>query len=360
LVEGSQSASFRTTVCIALCVTLVVVVLGAFVRLSDAGLGCPDWPGCYGHVLGVPLTLTEVDRANEAFPDRPVETSKAIKEVVHRYFAGSLGLLILVLAIIAVRDRRRSQQPLMLPLALLLLVTFQALLGMWTVTLQLKPVVVLAHLLGGFATLALLWWLFLSGSGWAQRCLGAGSTRYLGFALVGTLILVCQIALGGWTSANYAAVACPDFPTCQSQWWPEMDFSEGFVLWQSLGIDDEFGVLDNPARTAIHVTHRIGALVTAIYLGALGSTLLLKARSAAVRAFSAAVLVLTALQVALGISNVAFGLPLSVAAAHNATAALLLLAMLALLYMLRPAAEPLIQLPATATAGQKDVRNVYT
>ncbi len=361
MAERSQSISFRATACIALGVALVVVVLGAYVRLSDAGLGCPDWPGCYGHVVGVPTTQAEVEDANEAFPGRPLEVSKAIKEMVHRYFAGGLGLLILMLAVIAVRHRRHPSQPLMLPVVLLLLVIFQALLGMWTVTLQLKPLFVMAHLLGGFATLSLLWWLFLSNSSWAQPRPSAGAARYRSFILLGVVILICQIALGGWTSANYAALACPDFPTCQSQWWPEMDFSEAFVLWRGLGIDYEFGVLDNPARTAIHVAHRIGALVTVTYLLALGSTLLVKARDVALHAVSAAVLALTTVQVLLGISNVVLALPLGVAAAHNATAALLLLTLLTLVHMLKPAAAPAIETPARAAAGgRKDVRDVYT
>jgi cytochrome c oxidase assembly protein subunit 15 len=336
LVKRSFPLPFKVTVSIALCVALVVVVLGAFVRLSDAGLGCPDWPGCYGHVTGVPRTLAEIARANQAFPERPVVASKAVKEMVHRYFAGTLAVLILVLVVLAVRYRQRAHQPLKTPLALLLLVILQALLGMWTVTLLLKPIVVMAHLLGGFATLSLLWWLFLSGSNWANSNCGGGLAPYRLLALIGTAILVCQIALGGWTSANYAAAACPDFPTCQSQWWPRMDFSQGFTLSHGLGLNYEFGVLDNAARTAIHMTHRIGALMTAIYILALGSTLLLKAHDKVLRVVSAAVLGLTVLQVALGISNVLLGWPLSMAAAHNAIAALLLLSMLTLDYVLRP------------------------
>jgi heme a synthase len=330
----AKPAAFRTTVCIALIVALVVVVLGAYVRLSDAGLSCPDWPGCYGQLLGVPQTADDVTRANQAFPERPVEASKAIKEMVHRYFAGALGLLILALAIMAVRHRRRPHQPVALPLALLLLVILQALLGMWTVTLQLKPLVVMAHLLGGFATLSLLWWLFLSGSGWAHVDAPTECARYRGFALIGTLILICQVALGGWTSANYAAFACPDFPTCQSQWWPPMDFSEGFVLWRGLGLNYEFGVLDNAARTAIHVAHRIGALLTGAYLLTLAAVLIWKVRERGVRVAGGMVALLTILQIVVGISNVLLGWPLSLAAAHNALAALLLLAMLALYYRL--------------------------
>ncbi len=346
------------TVCIAIVVALAVVAFGAYVRLSDAGLGCPDWPGCYGHVIGVPQTPHEVARAKKAFPDRPLVTAKAIKEMTHRYLAGGLGLLILTLAVIAMRHRRRSQQPLALPILLLLLVIFQALLGMWTVTLQLKPVIVMAHLLGGFATLSLLWWLFLSGSEWANPDWHRGSKRLRTIVLVGTLILIVQIAVGGWTSANYAALACPDFPTCQSQWWPQMDFSEGFVLWRGLGIDYEFGVLDNAARTAIHVAHRIGALITAIYLITLAWILLLRSRERVVRIMGGVVLLLTIAQVSLGISNVMLSLPLTFAVAHNATAALLLLAMLTLNYLFTVPDRVAASQSATSGAEYKGVNDV--
>ncbi|HKH20477.1 MAG TPA: COX15/CtaA family protein [Gammaproteobacteria bacterium] len=347
-------------VCIALILALVVVVLGAYVRLSDAGLGCPDWPGCYGNMTRWPATKAEVERANRAFPQRPVVASKAIKEMVHRYFAGSLGLLILALAVTAVRARRRPQQPVALPLALLFLVIFQALLGMWTVTLQLKPVIVMGHLVGGFATLSLLWWLFLSGSTWANRSRINALTRYRTFAFVGTIILICQIALGGWTSANYAAAACPDFPTCQSQWWPHMNFSEAFVLWRGLGLNYEFGVLDNPARMAVHVTYRLGALVTAVYLVALSSILFFKTRGRAVRTTSVAVLVLTLLQILIGISNVILGFPLALAAAHTAAAALLLLSMLTLDFVLVRAAEPTAQEVSRAAAMYTETKDVFS
>lgn len=336
MAEPIHPPAFRATVCVALAAALAVVVLGSFVRLSNAGLSCPDWPGCYGQLLSVPQTANDVTRANQAFPERPVEASKAIKEMAHRYLAGGLGFLILALAIMAVINRRKLNQPIALPIVLLLLVVFQVLLGMWTVTLQLKPVVVMAHLLGGFATLSALWWLFLSGSRRANPGSQAQASvaRFGGFAVLGTVILICQIALGGWTSANYAALACPDFPTCQSRWWPHMDFSEAFMLWRGGGVDYEFGVLDNPARTAIHVAHRIGALVTAVYLLALTWLLLSRARDRGAWVASGAVWLLTVAQVLLGIANVIGGWPLIPAAAHNAVAALLLLAMLALNYRL--------------------------
>ena len=319
---------FRRLALFATGFALVVVILGAFTRLSDAGLGCPDWPGCYGH-LAWPDEVHEIDQANTAF-GRPVEVHKAWKEMVHRYFAGTLGLLIATLFVLALVNRRDPRQPVALPLALLGLVIFQAMLGMWTVTLQLKPLVVMGHLLGGFATLSLLWWLAIGASpGLTAR--HETSLRLLPWAILGIVILVAQIALGGWTSSNYAALACPDFPMCQGQWWPHMDYAEGFVLWRGLGVNYEFGVLEHPARTAIHMTHRIGALVTACYLGVFTlSAIRVSARDAVVRRLAAVVLVLLVTQVLLGISNIEFGLPLSVAVLHNATAALLLLSLLAL------------------------------
>ncbi len=316
----------RLTAVLALC----VVMLGAYVRLSDAGLGCPDWPGCYGRLV-VPEHPGEVA---PAYSGRALEPHKAWKEMVHRYFAGTLGLFILALAVIAWRHRRRPGQPVVLPLLLVGLVVFQALLGMWTVTLQLKPVVVMAHLLGGMATLAGLWWLVLRSIRWRPDA-PAEALAWRGFALLGLLLVIAQIALGGWTSANYAALACPDFPVCQGSWWPPMDFREAFVLWRGTGINYEFGVLDNPARTAIHVTHRLGALTVAIYVGLLAFFLLRWGNAARVRRAAAGVALLLLVQLGLGISNVVFRLPLPVAVAHNGGAALLLLALLTTFFLTR-------------------------
>ncbi len=315
---------------------LGVVLLGAYTRLSDAGLGCPDWPGCYGH-LAVPRAEHEVARAQQAFPGRPLEAPKAWKEMIHRYFAGTLGLLILVLAAGAVAARRRdSHQPVALPVFLLALVVFQALLGMWTVTWLLKPVVVMAHLLGGLSVLALLWWYGLRhGRLLAAPGDPAARTRLRGPALAALAVLVLQIALGGWTSANYAALACTDFPTCGGQWWPEMDFSEAFVLWRGLGINYEFGVLDSAARKAIHVTHRLGAVATLLVVGWAAVAALRRGRDRLLARTGAVVLGLLLVQVSLGIANVVFSLPLPVAVAHNGGAALLLLGVVTLNHVAR-------------------------
>ncbi len=299
---------------------LGVVMLGAWVRLTDAGLGCPDWPGCYGQLV-VPDPATAATELSNEYT-RPLEAGKAWREMIHRYLASALGLICVALAVIAWLNRRDPAQPKRAPAALVVLVVFQGLLGMWTVTLLLKPIVVVAHLLGGFATLALL----ASLGRWrtARFPSPTRALRALGFAAAAALVL--QISLGGWTSANYAALACPDFPTCQTQWWPSIaDFEEGFVLWRGLGVDYEGGVLDHPARVAVHFTHRLGALVAAILITLLGWRL---AREPATRADGSAVLAALLLQLGLGVSIVWFGVPLAVAVLHNGVAAMLLLAVI--------------------------------
>jgi len=298
----------------------VVVMLGAWVRLTDAGLGCPDWPGCYGRLV-VPDAATALGELGSEY-SRPLEAGKAWREMIHRYLASTLGLVSLALAVIAWRNRRDPAQPKRAPVALVALVVFQGLLGMWTVTLLLKPIVVVAHLLGGFATLALL----VSLGRW-RSCAYPSPTRGLrALGLAAAAALVLQIALGGWTSANYAALACPDFPKCQTQWWPAIaDFEEGFVLWRGLGVDYEGGVLDHPARVAVHFTHRLGAIVAAALIALLGFRL---AREPTTRVDGGAVLAVLLLQLSLGVSIVWFGVPLAVAVLHNGVAALLLLAVI--------------------------------
>jgi cytochrome c oxidase assembly protein subunit 15 len=303
---------------VAMLLALTVVVLGAWVRATDAGLGCPDWPTCYGRLV-VSKQLADNPRIQREYAGRPVNTHKAWHEMIHRYIASTLGLLCVALAVLAWLNRRDPEQPLRLPLVLLALVIFQGLLGMWTVTLLLTPIIVVAHLLGGMATLGILFWL----SRWRNRPVPGSASGLKTAGLAAGAVLVAQIALGGWTSANYAATACPDFPTCQTQWWPQTaDFKDAFVLWRNVKVDYEGGVLDHPARVAIHFTHRLGALLSLIVLGLLGG-LLLRRRSA--RADGAALLIALAVQIGLGISIVELGVPLAVAVAHNGMAALLLL-----------------------------------
>lgn len=328
----SRLTLFRRLAFAGMLLALVVIVLGAWVRLSAAGLGCPDWPGCYGH-LTADQAAQNVDAVNAAFPHRPFEYHKAIKEMVHRYFASSLGLLILVLAGLAIANRKDPNQPVGLPIALVALVIFQGLLGMWTVTLLLKPLIVVLHLLGGLTTLALLGWLAIDPE---KRSRPRDEAGLRNLALTGLAMLVLQIALGGWTSSNYAALACPDFPTCQNAAWPQMDVKDAFVLWRGLGIDYEGGVLDHPARVAIHFFHRLGAIATALILGFLSLWAWRKGRNTSVRVAGALIGVVLIAQLVLGPVMVIRALPLVLATAHNGVAALLLLSVIRLNRLLRP------------------------
>jgi cytochrome c oxidase assembly protein subunit 15 len=312
----------------AVALTLFVVVLGAFVRLSDAGLGCPDWPGCYGKAAW-PMEVNEISIANQAFPERAVEPHKAWKEMVHRYFAGTLGLVVLALFIWAFI--RRDEFSYTLPLILGFVIVFQAALGMWTVTLQLKPIIVMGHLMGGMLTLSLLCWLALSHTKSITTYRYGGHVKQW-MIVMALIFLVVQIMLGGWTSSNYAALSCVGFPLCNGQVWPEMNFSEAFIMWRGLGVNYEFGVLDAPSRIAIQMTHRIGFIVLSLYLIWLSSRLM---KNRELMPLGITVLVLLGIQVALGISNVVFNLPLIVATAHNGVAALLLLTVVILLYKTR-------------------------
>ncbi len=323
---------FRRVAGIAVLLCAIVVVVGAWVRLTDAGLGCPDWPGCYGHVHPAQVG----DRAAEldaAWPDRPFDYQKALNEMVHRYVASTLGLLVLVLAGLSVWNRRDPEQPRVLPWVLVAVVIAQGLLGMWTVTLLLKPLVVTLHLLGGLVTLSLLWWLALDP---ARRELKAAERPLRNWTIAAAAVLLLQVALGGWTSSNYAAAACPDFPACQGSWWPEMDFAEGFVLWRGLGIDYEGGVLDAPARVAIHYAHRLGAWLTALVMLLLGAAVWRRGQTVGLRSTGAALAGALLLQFAIGMNLIWQGWPLWLGTAHNAGAALLVLALVTLLRALTP------------------------
>ncbi len=317
---SNNSSLFRNILGFAVLLALIVIVLGAYTRLSDAGLGCPDWPGCYGQ-LSVP------DKVSGSEFDRPLESGKAWKEMIHRYVAGTLGLLILAILFMVIKGLPKNRQTAGLPLLLLVTVIFQALLGMWTVTLLLSPIIVTAHLMGGMTTISLLWWLYLNQKNKVNTYNSISvSSDFKTASLFGLLLVVFQIFLGGWTSSNYAAVACGiDFPTCATQWWPKMDFVNGFDLSHKPGVNYEFGVLDSPARMAIQVVHRIGALIVFVYL--LGLSIALFKQHTKLATF---LFLLLIGQVSLGIMNVVFALPLSIAVLHNLVAALLLLTVIAI------------------------------
>lgn len=315
----------------------VVILLGAYTRLADAGLGCPDWPGCYGHV-GVPKHVDDVATANQAYPERPVEAAKAWKEMIHRYFASTLGLLIFALGIIAIRKRNEPGQAFKLPLFLMALVVFQGMLGMWTVTIKLHPTIVMSHLMGGMTTLSLLWWLSLrSGELFKTSAIKSSNLSTIKTpALIGLVIVVFQVMLGGWTSSNYAALHCTEFPACiGGEYLPAMNFAEGFDFTHEFGKNYEFGVMSNEARVAIHTTHRIGAVITALFVIWLGLKLLLTPSYSALKNVGVALLAIVVLQFLLGVSNILFSLPLLVAVAHNGGGALLILSLVTLNHLVR-------------------------
>jgi len=322
---------------IAVLLAFGVVVLGAYVRLTTAGLGCPDWPGCYGH-------LSPTSAA--------VDVGKAWREMIHRYFAGSLVVLTVILAVLAFTAKRGrwSGDPIKpFTLAIVATIIIQALLGMLTVTWQVAPQIVTLHLLFGMTTLGLLWWLWLTLDANVPRTAmpSLGRSPSVGWvplniisrrlALIGLIALGLQIALGGWTSTNYAAIACPDFPTCQAAWWPDMDFGHAFVLWHAPTMNYEGGVLGNSARIAIHFTHRLGALVASIALVSAALWTMRERSRAYAHPAAIAVLIALGLQLTIGISMVVKGFPLWLATAHNGGAALLLLATLALNHRLMAA-----------------------
>jgi cytochrome c oxidase assembly protein subunit 15 len=373
--------NFHRLAWFALIMTASTIMFGSFVRLSDAGLSCPDWPTCYGRVT---WPQTQVEAAQHVASEiRPLESHKAWREQVHRFLAGLLGVEILTLALLAARRRRWGVAQvvtasilvaLAIPLymrgehvassvlaiggeAILLLaalrwsnidlsraavltlavVIFQALLGMWTVTWLLKPIVVMGHLLGGMLMFGLLVWM-----AWKATHLPitlAQAPRLRWWLRAGLALLVLQIALGGWVSANYAALACgggsaslDNFPRCVSQWWPPQNYAEGFTLWRGIGVDYEGGVLDGASRIAIQMAHRMMAVVVALYLLVLSARLF---RLPGMRGWASALGLLVLLQATLGVLNVKLALPLAVAVMHNGGAVLLLFVLVSLLARLR-------------------------
>jgi cytochrome c oxidase assembly protein subunit 15 len=359
---------FRKLVWVTTFLTLDLVMFGSFTRLTDSGLGCPDWPGCYASASPF-IAHAQIHAAHAAMPSGPVSMSKAWIEMVHRYIAMAVGVLIIAQVLIAWLRRARLRINPWKPTALLLLVLVQGAFGAWTVTLKLQPVIVTTHLLLGLALLAGLGWLAASRSaavaehpihaasdagssgkgngngshsghagtadGNAARVEAApGSATYSALralpasacwrwaALLGLVLLVIQIALGGWVSTNYAVLACTDFPTCNGQWLPTMDFANGFHLWRALGRTGDGGFITQDALVAIHWTHRTFAFIVFFYLGALALRL---RTDPELRRLATGLLAVLVIQVASGLANVLLSWPLPVAVAHNGGAAILLL-----------------------------------
>lgn len=308
---------------------LVVVVLGAFTRLTNAGLGCPDWPGCYGF-MHIPTAEETIAAANEAFPDQPYEFEKAWPEMVHRYVAGTLGLLVLWLAIISWRNREKIAVK--HSSFLLALITFQAALGAWTVTMKLHPVIVMLHLMGGITTFSLLASLatryyFENRSPFSA----VWSMQNKNLIMVALVVIALQVALGGWVSANYAAMVCHELPVCQGNWFSDGDFATGFQLSFPEAETYEFGILDQNARIAIHAAHRIGAIIATLTMLYLIFVLVFKANNQLIKNIGFGLLGLLIVQVLLGLNNIVMKLPLWNAVAHNAGGALLIVLMSVLL-----------------------------
>ncbi|WP_299797768.1 heme A synthase [uncultured Shewanella sp.] len=310
--------------------TLCVILMGAYTRLSDAGLGCPDWPGCYG-MLKVPTESHELAQAQDAFPEHDIEPEKAWLEMLHRYIAGALGLLVLMILVLCLK---REDTPKKLPLLIALLILFQAALGMWTVTMKLMPVVVMSHLIGGFTLMALLLLLYLRTKP-IRLPGGDPRARKLAPLAVGALsILTLQIILGGWTSSNYAALACTSLPICEGDWYSNLRLIQAFNPFQGAHDSYEFGVLDYASRMTIHVTHRFGAIVTAIILLWLAFRLHTLSQSPQLKHSAQLLVLLVIVQVGLGISNVVLHLPLGIAVSHNAGALFLLMNLIFINYIL--------------------------
>ncbi|WP_428774122.1 COX15/CtaA family protein [Vibrio sp.] len=328
--------ALRILIKTSLLLTVVVIMLGAYTRLSDAGLGCPDWPGCYGH-LTVPNEHHELAAASERFPHLTVEADKAWAEMIHRYFAGTLGLVVLAIAVFCIRNRHL---PTGHGIALALVIVFQALLGMWTVTMKLLPLVVMGHLLGGFTLLCLLsllyWRVRLNPNAIAALNQPDGPLITPGvkrFATLALAVVIIQIALGGWTSSNYAALMCTSLPLCEGNWLQSLDFANAFQLIHFGHDSYEFGVLDYEARMTIHVTHRIGAIVTAVVV-LISALLCVTQQDSTLRSAGRRMMLALVIQLGLGITNVVFSLPLMVAVAHNIGAAFLLVSTLYTNYLL--------------------------
>ncbi|KTD32626.1 cytochrome c oxidase assembly protein [Legionella moravica] len=326
-----QNNSIRIAATFSIIFALFVVMLGAYTRLTDAGLGCPDWPGCYGRMV-LPSAQTGLQEAQTQFPHIPIETRKAWTEMAHRYAAGTLALLILFIGISVLRKRIQSKViPWHIPLALMILVVFQAALGMWTVTLKLLPVVVMGHLLGGMLIFSCLCRFRLQ----ISSLNGQDLPQWRFWIRLGVLIVFCQIALGGWVSSNYAGISCIGFPQCNGLWLPELHFTKGFNLFSPVGANYQGGVLDNEVRVSIQLIHRIGAVLTACYIVLLSLLILGKSSSRYLKTGALLLLLFVVLQFCLGILNVVYLLPISVAVAHNGVAALLLATVFSMLHFTR-------------------------
>jgi cytochrome c oxidase assembly protein subunit 15 len=321
--------------------SLGVIGLGAFTRLIDAGLGCPDWPGCYGQ-LTVPATHLAQKLANLQFPTTPLVAYKAWAEMLHRYFVGALSLFIMIIiGMIFSQKSLRTRANVLLSLGLILLLAYQIMLGRWTVTLQLLPIIVTQHLLGGFLILALLWLVYLTNlhakhTSFTTTLNPCKAYGLLLLAVMALVILLLQISLGAWTSTNYASFSCPDFPFCKNDQALIWQIKEAFNFSAPIGLNYSGGLLSETARQTIQMFHRLGALTFTSYMLLFIAYAFFTLKSfPAIRKTFFCILGLTLIQLCVGITNVLFKLPLITAISHNLLAALLLLAVITLIYQIR-------------------------
>lgn len=324
---------YRKLVFLTWFLTLDLIMFGAFVRLTDSGLGCPDWPGCYGHFS--PLGAGDhIRQALHAMPYGPVSVFQAWMEMIHRYAGATLGTLIILITVLAWRYRRTLAHGPALATTLLAMVCLQGAFGAWTVTHKLMPLVVSTHLVLGIGLLALMTWLAAREK--PHDPVPASARQGRAWMILGLAILFLQIALGGWVSTNYAALACMDFPTCHGQWLPPMDFSDGFALLRGLGKLSSGAIISQDALTAIHWTHRNFALVVIVLLGGIGWHW---RRTPGLAGPARLLLALLALQLATGLTTIFFQWPLLIAVMHNGGAAGLVLVSVTLLWRLSQAGK---------------------
>ena len=338
MLKTSKSAKFLRLAMFSALFAFLMVLIGAYAHISRAGLGCPEWPGCYGRLFA-PTTAQELDETRVVTPRVTDEEAKAWKDTLHRYVSGSLGLLMFRLLYLGwqLKKRYRKQQ-VIIPAVVFLLVFSQTILAAVTVTLQFKPLIMMSNLVTGLTILGLLWWVALREQRFWKPVNAAPAVLndLRPRVFVGLLLVVAQIVLGGWTSANYAGLACPDFPTCRGAWWPNMDYVEGFAQWRAIGLDYEGGMLSLAAATAVHVAHRLGAVITFLYVGWLALHTMRLGYENNLCRYGFLVLVLVVAQVFLGATNVLFHLPIILGVLHTGFAALQLLSLITLNHVVRP------------------------
>ena len=343
MLRSSKSAKFFRMALSAALLAFLAVLFNAYARLSEAGLGCPDWPGCYGRVMA-PMSARDVKLAQEAEngPDpaaaaKKAERRRVFRDTVQRYLNGALGLVLIRLAVLGwqLKKRKRTQQVL-IPIATMVLAFALVVMALLTIDLQFKPLVMLTQLTGGLTILALLWWIAMREQRFWRSVSASPLTRSLRpRALFALGLIAFQIVLGGWSMVNYAGLACPDFPTCQGVYWPSMDFLDAFTRWRDLGVEYESGVLNLDAATAIHMAHRIGALIAVLYVGWLSLHVLRVGIENNLCRFGLLVFAMLLASVALGVAQVVTHLPLAVAIMHSGVAAMLLMSLITLYHVVK-------------------------